>query len=54
MAQRLLRLTLKAKAVNVGELGRNVLSVSLRRLEARLLDRFERFVVKAGAAAFNE
>ena len=49
-----LLLTLKAKAVNVGELGRNILSVSLRRLEARLLDRLERFFVEAGAAAFND
>src|SRR5437899_10348509 len=46
--------SLQSETVNVAELRGNVLPVSLRRLEARLLHRFERFFVESRAAALDD
>ena len=47
-------LSLQAETVDVGKFGWNILAVLLRWFEARLPDRFERFVIEAGAAAFGD
>jgi hypothetical protein len=53
LANRNARLSLKPEAVDVGELGRHIVAVLLRRFEARLLDGLERFLIEACAATFG-
>ena len=45
---------LQTEAINKGKLRGYILSVSLRRLEARLLDGFKRLLVETCAAALGD